>query len=76
MSDSPYNYSVAIRVNRMILVSLCAETMKPVSEGDIIPGQVPKKDEKKTNLCTISGIKNGRNSGKKKRIEGRRGSNQ
>ena len=31
-----YNYSVAIRVNRMILVSLCAETIKPVSEGDKI----------------------------------------
>ena len=29
-------YSVAIRVNRVILVSLCAETIKPVSEGDKI----------------------------------------
>ena len=26
--DSPCNYSVAIRVNRVMLVSLCAETMK------------------------------------------------
>ena len=33
VGDSPYSYSVAIRVNRMILVSLCAETIKPVSEG-------------------------------------------
>ena len=33
VGDSPYNYSVAIRVNRVILVSLCAETIKPVSEG-------------------------------------------
>ena len=29
-------YSVAIRVNKVILVSLCAETIKPVSEGDTI----------------------------------------
>ena len=34
VGDSPYNYSVAIRVNRVMLVSLCAETIKPVSEGD------------------------------------------
>ena len=34
MGDSPYNYSVAIRVNRVMLGSLCAETIKPVSEGD------------------------------------------
>ena len=30
----PYNYSVAIMVNRVMLGSLCAETIKPVSEGD------------------------------------------
>ena len=30
------NYSVAIRVNRVMLGSLCAETIKPVSEGDKI----------------------------------------
>ena len=30
----PCNYSVAIRVNRVMLVSLCAETIKHVSEGD------------------------------------------
>ena len=30
--DSLCNYSVAIRVNRVMLVSLCAETMKPVFE--------------------------------------------
>ena len=29
-------YSVDIRVNRVMLVSLCAETIKPVSEGDKI----------------------------------------
>ena len=35
--DSPYTYSnVAIRVSRVVLVSLCAETIKPVSEGDKI----------------------------------------
>ena len=35
--DSPCNHnSVAIRVNRVMLVSLCAETIKPVSEGDKI----------------------------------------
>ena len=32
--DSPCNYSVAIRVNRVILVRLCAETIKPGFEGD------------------------------------------
>ena len=32
VGDSPWNYSVAIRVNRVMLVSLCAETMKPVFE--------------------------------------------
>ena len=34
----PCNYSVlvAIRVNRVMLDSLCAETIKPVSEGDKI----------------------------------------
>ena len=32
VGDSPCNYSVAIRVNRvMMLGSLCAETIKPVS---------------------------------------------
>ena len=37
VGDSPCNYSVAIRVNRvMMLVSLCAETINPVSEGDKI----------------------------------------
>ena len=36
MGDSPCNYSVAIRVNRVMLVSLCAETIKPVSEEDKI----------------------------------------
>ena len=30
------NYCVAIRVNRVMLLSLCAETIKPVSEGDRI----------------------------------------
>ena len=35
VGDSPYNYSsVAIRVNRVMLVSLCAETVRPVSERD------------------------------------------
>ena len=34
VGDSPCNYSVAIRVSRVILGSLCAETIKPVSEGD------------------------------------------
>ena len=29
-------YQVAIRVNRVMLVSLCAETIKPVFEGDKI----------------------------------------
>ena len=33
VGDSPYNYSVAIRVDRVMLVSLCAETIKPVSDG-------------------------------------------
>ena len=28
--------SIAIRVNRVMLVSLCAETIEPVSEGDKI----------------------------------------
>ena len=36
VGDSPCNYSVAIRVNRVMLGSLCAETIKPVSEGDKI----------------------------------------
>ena len=37
VGDSPWNYSVACtRVNRVMLVSLCAETIKPVSEGDKI----------------------------------------
>ena len=37
VGDSPCNYSsVAIRVNRVMLVSLCAGTIKPVSEGDKI----------------------------------------
>ena len=36
VGDSPYNYSVAIRVNRVMLGSLCAETIKPVSDGDRI----------------------------------------
>ena len=36
VGDSPCNYSVAIRVNRVMLVSLFAETIKPVSEGDKI----------------------------------------
>ena len=34
VGDSPCNYSVAIRVSRVMLVSLCAETIKHVSEGD------------------------------------------
>ena len=34
VGDSPWNYSVACtRVNRVMLVSLCAETIKPVFEG-------------------------------------------
>ena len=36
VGDSPCNYSVAIRVSRVLLGSLCAETIKPVSEGDKI----------------------------------------
>ena len=36
VGDPPCNYSVAIRVNGVMLGSLCAETMKPVSEGDKI----------------------------------------
>ena len=34
VGDSPCNYSVAIRVNKVMLVSLCAETIKPDSERD------------------------------------------
>ena len=34
VGDTPCNCSVAIRVNRVMLVSLCAESIKPVSEGD------------------------------------------
>ena len=36
VGDSPCNYSVAIRVNRVMLGSLCGETIKLVSEGDKI----------------------------------------
>ena len=36
VGDSPCNCSVAVRVNRLMVVSLCAETIKPVSEGDEI----------------------------------------
>ena len=36
IGDSPCNYSVAIRVDMVMLGSLCAETEKPVSEGDRI----------------------------------------
>ena len=36
VGDSLWNYSVAIRVNRVMLVSLCAEAIKPVFEGDKI----------------------------------------
>ena len=36
VGNSSCKYNVAIRVNRVILVSLCAETIKPVSEGDKI----------------------------------------
>ena len=36
VGDFPCNYSVAIRVNGAMLSSLCAETIKPVSEGDKI----------------------------------------
>ena len=36
VGDFPCNYSVATRVNRVLLGSLCAETIKPVSEGDKI----------------------------------------
>ena len=36
VGDSPYNYSVATRVNRVIIVSLCAEPIKPVFEWDKI----------------------------------------
>ena len=36
VSDSPCNYSVAIRVNGVMLVSLCAETILPVFEGNQI----------------------------------------
>ena len=34
--DSPWNYSVAIRVNTVMLLSLCAETLKPVFARDKI----------------------------------------
>ena len=36
VDDSPRNYSVAIRVDRVMLVSLCAEAIRPVFEGDKI----------------------------------------
>ena len=36
VGDSPCNYSVAITVNRVMLGSLCAETLKHVSEADKI----------------------------------------
>ena len=37
VGDSPWNYSVACtRVNRVMLVNLYAETIKPVFEGDKI----------------------------------------
>ena len=36
VGDSPCNYSVAIRVNSVMSVSLWAESIKPVSEGDKI----------------------------------------
>ena len=36
VGDSACNYSVAIRVNRVMLGSLFTETVKPVSEGDKI----------------------------------------
>ena len=36
VGDSPWNYSIAVRVNRVMFVRLCAETIKPVSEGDKI----------------------------------------
>ena len=36
VGDSPWNYSVAIRINRVMLGSLCAKTIKPVCEGDKI----------------------------------------
>ena len=40
VGDSPYNYSVAIRVNRMILVSLCAETVKPVIYINVVKTKI------------------------------------
>ena len=36
MDDSPCSYSAATRVNAVMLVSLCTETIKPASEGDKI----------------------------------------
>ena len=33
IGESPCNYSVATRVNSVMLGSLCTETLKPVSEG-------------------------------------------
>ena len=36
VGDSPWNYSEAIRVNKVMLVSLCAKTIKSVFEGDKI----------------------------------------
>ena len=37
VSDSAWSYSLACtRVNRVMLINLCAETIKPVFEGDKI----------------------------------------
>ena len=37
VGDSPWNYTVACtRVNRVMIINLCEETIKPVSEGDKI----------------------------------------
>ena len=36
VGDSSCNYSGAIRVNRVMLFSVCAETVKPVFKGDKI----------------------------------------
>ena len=36
VGHSPWNYSVAITANRVMLVSVCAETIDPILEGDKI----------------------------------------
>ena len=62
MGDSPCNYSVSIRIDRVMLVSLWAETINPVISRDLIAVQG------NTSVCQVNPVSRKNGEGRAERL--------